>query len=134
MSFFLEKCRHNWTRRYNALQKYQDKLILPKPAENSEPSCGFLISVRPESGLNRDQITQYIEAHTIQTRLLFAGNIIRQPCFIQAGESDKYRVTGSLERTDFIMNHTFWVGVYPGMMDKMIDHRAKIIMGVVNEV
>lgn len=132
---FIEKRRHNWTRLYNALEQSQDKLILPKPAENSEPSWfGFLLSIRPESGLNRDQITQYIEAHNIQTRLLFAGNIIRQPCFVQAGGSGKYRVAGSLECTDFIMHHTFWVGVYPGMIDEMIDYMAKMIIDAVNEV
>lgn len=132
---FIEKRKNNWTRLYHALEQYQDKLILPKPAENSEPSWfGFLLSILPKSGLNRDQITQYIESHNIQTRLLFAGNIIRQPCFVQAGGSSKYRVAGSLECTDFIMHHTFWVGVYPGMTDEMIDYMAKMIIDAVNEV
>lgn len=132
---FIEKRRHNWIRLYHALENYQDKLILPKPAENSEPSWfGFLISIRPELGLNRDKITQYIEAHNIQTRLLFAGNIIRHPCFEQIRGSGKYRVVGSLECTDFIMKHTFWIGVYPGMTDEKIDYMAKVVIDAINEV
>lgn len=132
---FVEKRRHNWSRLYRALEKYQDKLILPEPAENSEPSWfGFLISIRPESGLKRDKITQYMEAHNIQTRLLFAGNLIRHPCFGQMRGSGKYRAVGSLECTDFIMNHTFWIGVYPGMTDEMIDYMAKVVIEAINEV
>lgn len=132
---FIEKRRHNWIRLYHALEKYQDKLILPEPAENSEPSWfGFLISVRPESGLNRDRMTRYMESHNIQTRLLFAGNIIRHPCFEQMRGSGKYRAVGSLECTDFIMNHTFWIGVYPGMTDEVIDYMAKVVIDAINEV
>lgn len=132
---FIEKRRHNWTRLYSALEKYQDKLILPEPAENSEPSWfGFLISIRPESGLNRDKITRHLEAHNIQTRLLFAGNIIKHPCFGQIRGSGKYRVVGSLECTDFITNNTFWIGVYPGMTDEIIDYMAKVVIDAINEV
>lgn len=132
---FIEKRRHNWARLYSAFEKYQDKLILPKPAENSEPSWfGFLISIRSESGLDRDKITRYLEAHNIQTRLLFAGNIIRHPCFGQIRGSGRYRVVGSLECTDFITNNTFWIGVYPGMTDEIIDYMAKIVIDAINEV
>lgn len=132
---FIEKRRYNWNRLYHALEKYQDKLILPEPAENSEPSWfGFLISVRPESNLNRDRITRYMENHNIQTRLLFAGNIIRHPCFGQIRGSDKYRVVGSLGCTDFITDNTFWIGVYPDMTDEMIDYMAKVVIDAINEV
>lgn len=135
LPFFIEKRRYNWDRLYHALEKYQDKLILPEPAENSEPSWfGFMISIRVESGLNRDKITRYLEAYNIQTRLLFAGNIIRHPCFGQIRDSGKYRVVGSLECTDFITNHTFWIGVYPGMTDEMIDYMAKVVIDAINEV
>ncbi|MBO5605551.1 MAG: lipopolysaccharide biosynthesis protein RfbH, partial [Acidaminococcaceae bacterium] len=79
---FIERRRHNWDRLYKALEDVQDKLILPEPAENSRPSWfGFLISVRPESGLDRNKVTRYIEEHNIQTRLLFSGNLIKHPCF-----------------------------------------------------
>lgn len=126
---FIEARRHNWERLHAALESYQDKLILPEPAANSKPSWfGFLISVKPESGLNRNDVTRYIEDHQVQTRLLFSGNIIKHPCFDQLRDTDAYRVAGSLEATEFILNNTFWVGVYPGMTDEMIDYMAKTII------
>ena len=125
---FIERRRHNWNRLRNALQSVSDELILPEPAENSEPSWfGFLISVRPESGLDRNKITKYIEDHNIQTRLLFSGNLIKHPCFNQIRGTEKYRVVGGLATTDFIMNNSFWVGVYPGMTDEMVDYMGKVI-------
>lgn len=131
--FFIERRKHNWDRLYKALESVADKLILPEPAKNSEPSWfGFLISVRPESGLNRNKITKYVEDHNIQTRLLFSGNLIKHPCFDQIRGTDKYRVAGDLTTTDFIMNNTFWVGVYPGMTDEIIDYMAKVIIEAVN--
>lgn len=127
--FFINRRRHNWERLYKALKTVEDKLILPEPAEDSEPSWfGFLISVRPESGLDRNRITRYVEAHNIQTRLLFSGNLVKHPCFDQIRGTDKYRVSGELSVTDFIMNNTFWVGVYPGMTDEMVDYMAKVII------
>ena len=126
---FIEARRHNWERLHAALESYQDKLILPEPAANSKPSWfGFLISVKPESGLNRNDVTRYIEDHQVQTRLLFSGNIIKHPCFDQLRDTNAYRVSGSLEATEFILNNTFWVGVYPGMTDEMIDYMAKTII------
>lgn len=131
---FIEKRKQNWARLREALKPVEDKLILPEPAENSEPSWfGFLISVRPESGLIRNKITKYIEDHNVQTRLLFSGNLIKHPCFNQIRGTDKYRVAGNLTTTDFIMDNTFWVGVYPGMTDEMIDYMAKVIIEAVNE-
>lgn len=125
---FIERRRHNWSRLRAALEPVTDKLILPEPAADSVPSWfGFLISVRPESGLKRNDMTRYIESHNIQTRLLFSGNLIRHPCFDSIRGTGAYRVAGTLEHTDFIMNHTFWVGVYPGMADREIDYMAKII-------
>ena len=126
---FIERRRHNWDRLRKALEPVSNKLILPEPANNSEPSWfGFLISVRANSGLNRTDITRYIEAHNIQTRLLFGGNITKQPCFDQIRSTEAYRIVEELTTTDFIMNNTFWVGVYPGMTDAMIDYMAKVIM------
>jgi dTDP-4-amino-4,6-dideoxygalactose transaminase len=125
---FIERRRHNWDRLYKALEPAADKVILPEAAENSRPSWfGFLISVRPESGLNRNEVTRYIEDHNIQTRLLFSGNLIKHPCFDKIRGTDAYRVVGDLTNTDFIMNNTFWVGVYPGMTDEKIDYMARII-------
>ena len=131
---FIERRRHNWERLYKALEPVADKLILPTPAENSRPSWfGFLISVKQESGLERNRMTQYIEAHNVQTRLLFSGNLIKHPCFDQIRGTDAYRVVGGLENTEYIMNHTFWVGVYPGMTDEMIDYMAEVIIEAANQ-
>lgn len=131
---FIERRRHNWERLHKALEKVQDKIILPEPVENSKPSWfGFLISVRPETGLKRNDVTKYIESHNIQTRLLFSGNVIKHPCFDQIRGTDAYRFVGDLKNTDFIVENTFWVGVYPGMTDAMIDYMAEVIKEAVNK-
>jgi CDP-6-deoxy-D-xylo-4-hexulose-3-dehydrase len=125
---FIARRRHNWDRLREGLEGVQDRLILPEPASDSAPSWfGFIVSLRPESGLDRNRVTRYIEAHNVQTRLLFSGNLIRHPCFDGIRDTDAYRVSGGLETTDFIMRNSFWVGVYPGMTDEKIDYMAKII-------
>ena len=124
---FIERRRHNWDRLYNALKCVEDKLILPRACENSVPSWfGFIVTCR--EGLNRNDVTKYIEEHNIQTRLLFSGNLIKHPCFDEIRGTDRYRVIGSLTETDRVMNDSFWIGVYPGMNDKMIDYMAKVII------
>ena len=129
---FIERRRCNWKRLRAALECVKDKLILPETAENSNPSWfGFLITVK--DGLNRNKITKYIEEHNVQTRLLFSGNIIKHPCFNEIRNTNAYRVVGKLNETDRIMNNTFWVGVYPGMSDEMIDYMAKVIVEAVRE-
>lgn len=126
---FIERRKYNWERLHKALEGAQDKLILPCPAENSDPSWfGFLISLKEDSGLNREDVVRYIEGKNIQTRMLFSGNLIKHPCFDSIRGTDKYRVAGELKNTDYIMNNTFWVGVYPGMTDEMIDCMAKTIL------
>ncbi len=131
---FIERRRHNWEHLKKALEPVQDKIILPEPAKGSRPSWfGFLISVRPETGIERNKVVRYIEGHNIQTRLLFSGNLVKHPCFDQIRDTEAYRVAGGLETTDFIMNHTFWVGVYPGMTDAMIDYMAETIIEAVNQ-
>ena len=131
---FIESRRRNWDRLRLRLVEagVEDKLILPVAANNSEPSWfGFLISIKPETGISRKDVINYIEGHNIQTRLLFGGNIIKQPCFDHIRGTQEYRVSGKLDNTDYIMNNTFWVGVYPGMNDKMIDYMARIIIEAV---
>ena len=130
---FIERRRHNWERLRAALAPAGDNLILPEPCPSSRPSWfGFLISVRPESGLDRNAVTRYVEEHNVQTRLLFSGNLIKHPCFDEMRATGRgYRVVGGLENTDFIMNNTFWVGVYPGMTDEMLDYMAKVILEAV---
>lgn len=125
---FIERRRHNWAYLRKALAPLEDRLILPEPSPNSEPSWfGFLISVRPESGLERNAVTRFIEDKNVQTRLLFSGNLIKHPCFNQLRGTDAYRVVGDLTNTDFIMDNTFWVGVYPGMTDEKLDYMSRII-------
>lgn len=129
---FIEARRHNWERLRAGLEEVTDRLILPEPVEGSCPSWfGFLISIREESGLDRNKVTRYIEDHNIQTRLLFSGNLIKHPCFDQLRGTDAYRVSGGLEVTDFVMSHAFWVGVYPGMTDEKIDYMAQVIKDAV---
>lgn len=125
---FIERRRHNWRRLHQALEPISDQVILPEAALHSNPSWfGFLITIRPNKRFSRNDITKYVEAHNIQTRLLFSGNLIKHPCFDQVRGTNAYRVSGGLDVTNQIMNETFWVGVYPGMTDEMIDYMAKTI-------
>lgn len=128
MNGFIQARRQNWAYLRSALEPASDKLILPKPAEHSTPSWfGFLISKRPETGIVRDQVTRYLEEHNIQTRLLFSGNLIRHPAFNAIRGTDAYRVVGELDNTDYIMNNSFWIGVYPGMSNEMLYYMAQCI-------
>lgn len=124
---FVEKRRHNFDRLRSALEDTQDKLILPEACPDSKPSWfGFLITCR--EGVDKNRLVQYIEGRGVQTRMLFAGNIVKQPCFDEMRKTGKgYRVVGSLAVTDRIMTDTFWLGVYPGMTDEKIDYMAKVI-------
>ena len=124
---FVEKRKANFKRLRAGLESVSDKLILPEACENSDPSWfGFLITCR--EGVSRNMVVQYLENNGIQTRMLFAGNLIKHPCFDEMRASGKgYRVVGTLENTDRIMNDTFWIGVYPGMTDEMIDFMIKKI-------
>jgi len=124
---FVERRKENFARLKAGLLDCQDKLILPEACPGSDPSWfGFLITCK--EGTDRNQVVQYVESKGIQTRMLFAGNLTRHPCFDQMRESGEgYRVAGNLAVTDRIMKDTFWVGVYPGMTDQMIDYMAKTI-------
>lgn len=124
---FVAKRQYNFKFLYNLLQECQDKIILPEECPQSKPSWfGFLITCR--EGINRSQVVQNIEEHGIQTRMLFAGNLIKHPCFDLMRKSGKgYRQIGNLKNTNFIMQNTFWVGVYPGMTVEKLIHMAEII-------
>lgn len=125
---FIRRRKENWKYLHDNLSRFSDKLILPEPAENSDPSWfGFLITVRKESNISRNRITQYLEENGIQTRLLFSGNFVKHPCFDGCRESDKYRVVGELMNTDEVMNQSFWIGVYPGMTKEKMDYMVKKI-------
>lgn len=127
---FVERRRHNWQFLREALSSVEDKFILPEPAANSNPSWfGFLLTCR--EGLDRAPIVSAIETAGIQTRMLFAGNITKHPCFDAIRGTDAYRISGSLDETDHIMNDTFWIGVYPGMTDEKLAYMAETIKSAV---
>lgn len=119
----VEARRKNWEYLYNGLKGLQDKIILPEPEKNSKPSWfGFLISVKEDSGKSRVELAKWLESNKIQTRNLFAGNLLKHPAFDEMKETGVgYRVVGDLKVTDFIMNNTLWIGVYPGMTQEMLD-------------
>ena len=124
---FVERRKHNFARLHKALEGTEDRLILPVACEHSDPSWfGFLITCK--EGVDRNKVVQYVEERGVQTRMLFAGNLIKHPCFDEMRKTGEgYRISGTLENTDRIMADTFWVGVYPGMTDEMIDYMAKTI-------
>lgn len=128
---FVERRKANFKRLRAALEPVSDKLILPVPCENSDPSWfGFLITCR--DGADRNEIVKYVESKGVQTRMLFAGNLTKHPCFDEMRKmAEGFRIVGTLENTDRIMRDTFWVGVYPGMTDDMIDYMAKTIVEAV---
>ncbi len=116
---FIERRRHNFARLYAGMQDLEEFFILPATTPNSEPSWfGFLLALREDAPFTRDQVVRHLEGRKIGTRLLFAGNMIRQPAF----KDVEYRVVGDLTTSDFVMNQAFWVGVYPGLTDEMIDY------------
>ena len=130
---FVEKRKRNFTRLKEALSCVEDKLILPEACENSDPSWfGFLMTCK--EGVDRKRVVPYIESKGIQTRMLFAGNLIKHPCFDEMRKTGTgYRVVGNLSNTDRIMKDSFWVGVYPGMTDAMIDDMAEVIIQAVRQ-
>ncbi len=120
---FIEKRRANFSALYAGLKDLEEFFILPEATPNSEPSWfGFPIAVRPGAPFNRNQAIAFLENRKIATRLLFGGNLLRQPAY----QNIKHRVVGSLENTDFIMNQVFWVGVYPGIQPEMLSYMVDV--------
>ncbi len=119
---FIKARKNNWKRLRHGLKGLSDFFVLPEAASDSDPSWfGFLLTVREKVGFTRDEIVGHLEAHGIQTRTLFAGNLIKHPCFDEMRKSGRgYRIVGDLRNTDRIMKDSFWVGVYPGMSEEMI--------------
>ena len=116
---FIEKRKDNFKLYYDGLKKFEDRLILPKATENSDPSWfGFLVSTREEEGVSRNELIQFLNRNRIHTRNLFAGNITRQPAF----EGVDMRIVGDLSNTDYIMNNSFFMGLYPGNGKDEIDY------------
>ena len=128
---FVERRRHNFARMKAGLAGAADKFILPEPCAGSQPSWfGFLLTCR--EGIERKAVVDYVESHGVQTRMLFAGNLVKHPCFDEMRKNGKgYRIIGSLANTDRIMKDTFWVGLYPGMTDEKIDYMIDTLMAAV---
>lgn len=119
LSDFMLIRKSNFNSLYEGLKKYRNYIILPKAEVDSSPSWfGFLISVKPNAGFTKNELVEYLEKNKIATRMLFAGNITKQPAY----KNIKYRIVGTLKNTDFIMHNTFWIGVYPGITKEMISY------------
>ena len=118
---FIDTRRKNFDYLRTTLDDLQDVLLLPEKTPGSEPSWfGFPLAVRPESGLKRDTVIQHLEANKIGTRLLFGGNLTRQPAYANT----EYRKIGELPNSDYVMNNVFWIGVYPGLTEEMLQYIA----------
>ena len=126
---FVEKRKENYARLYEGLKDVA-ALDIFRPYPESDPSWfGFLMTVKPDSGFTRNGLAQHLEAANIQTRNLFAGNILRHPCFETLVEGVDYRVSGDLTNTDTIMNSSLWIGLYPGMGEEKLDYMIQTIRG-----
>lgn len=128
---FTDLRRAHFEQLRNALEPAADRIILPEACENSIPSWfGFLITCR--EGIQKNAVVSHIESRGVQTRMLFAGNLTKQPCFDQMRKSKEgYRVVKDLSITDQVMEHSFWVGLYPGLSEEMIDYMAQVILEAV---
>ena len=129
---FVAKRKDNFKILYNALKKFEDYFILPKWLDNTDPSWfGFLLTVKEGLSFNRDALVKFLLEKQIATRYLFAGNITKQPYFID--NKIQYRVVGDLKNTDLVMNNTFWVGVYPGLTVEMMKYIAECFEEFINQ-
>ncbi len=118
LEFFIKRRRENFDYLYRGLYRI-DELLLPIATAKSEPSWfGFPITIRPDSGINRENLLRFLDERKIGTRLMFAGNITRQPAY----KNIDFRIVGDLRNSDIVMNHTFWIGVYPGLTNQMLDY------------
>jgi CDP-4-dehydro-6-deoxyglucose reductase, E1 len=121
---FIAARKRNWQRLHDGLHAHDDVLILPRATPGSDPSWfGFAVSVRPEAPFTRVDLVRFLESRRIGTRLLFAGNLLKQPAY----RGITHRVVGDLANTDFAMEHTFWLGVFPGLTDRMIDYVVECV-------
>ncbi len=131
LPYFIEKRKYNHSKLLSGVVSLEKYFILPESLRGSQPSWfGFMLTCR--EGVDKNKIVGYLESHGIQTRTLFAGNVIRHPCFDSIrGDYSKYRVVESLDNTNIVVDNTFWIGVYPGMTDGMIDYMIETIKNAV---
>jgi CDP-6-deoxy-D-xylo-4-hexulose-3-dehydrase len=122
---FIERRKENYRYLHQKLDSLEDILLLPRATPGADPSWfGFPIGIRPEAPYHRDDLIRFLESRKIGTRLLFGGNLLRQPAY----EDREYRVVGELANTEFVMNHVFWIGVFPGLTKEMLDYMAQSII------
>jgi CDP-4-dehydro-6-deoxyglucose reductase, E1 len=124
LPLFIERRKRNWQTLREGLSGLSDFFILPEPEPDSDPSWfGFLLTVGEGAGFTREQLVRHLESKRIQTRMLFAGNMVKQPCFDEMRKAGAgFRVAGDLAVTDNVMNNTFWIGVYPGLTEEMVSY------------
>lgn len=124
LDFFIQKRKDNFNYLKNRLQSCSDFIILPEATANSEPSWfGFPLTIKATSGFNRNDLIAYLTQNNVGTRLLFAGNLTKQPYMV----GRDFKVIGDLVNTDLIMNNTFWIGIYPGLTEEMLDYTVTTI-------
>lgn len=124
LSSFIERRKRNWQTLRNLLNTFEDRLILPRATPGADPSWfGFVMTVREDAGFSRNDITAYLESAGVETRTVFAGNLLRHPAFLQAPR----RVVGTLENTDRVMMNSFFIGVYPGLNDEHLDYVRSVV-------
>ena len=119
LEYFIQKRKENFKYMHSKLQSCQDFLILPEATPLSEPSWfGFLITIKKNSGIERRDLINYLDQNKIGTRLLFAGNLTKQPYM----QNLNFKISGELKNTDFVMSNSFWIGLYPGISFEMLDY------------
>jgi CDP-6-deoxy-D-xylo-4-hexulose-3-dehydrase len=121
---FIEQRCNNFNLLLEGMKGLEEFFILPRATPDSKPSWfGFALAVRPDAPFTRNGIVAYLETRKVATRLLFGGNLIRQPAYADT----VYRVVGKLDNADFVMNRVFWIGVYPGITPEMVDYQLEVL-------